>query len=163
LTLSFIANETLAGHDQFRINFFTNLQKAVEQNTVKQGVTFLNTKTADAITFLQLITQKYEIAVANPPYTDSSDFGPELKTFIEDNYKKPHKFHSNLYATFIKRCYELIDDRGKMAIDHRTLDFYMYIKTFEEVRKFILEKLHIKSVCRLWGYSGMFNPWVDKG
>jgi hypothetical protein len=155
LSLSFIANETLAGHDQFRINFFTNLQKAVEQNTVKQGVTFLNTKTADAITFLQLITQKYDIAVANPPYTDSSDFGPELKTFIEDNYKKPHKFHSNLYATFIKRCYELIDDRGKMALVHPQT--FMYIKTFEEVRKFIIEKLHI-SLFVEWGYLGMFNP-----
>jgi tRNA1(Val) A37 N6-methylase TrmN6 len=65
-------------------NFFTNLQKAVAQNTAKQGQTFLNTKTQDAITFLQLLTQKYDVAVANPPYTDSADFGPELKKFVEE-------------------------------------------------------------------------------
>ena len=40
-------------------------------------------KTKDAITFLKLITQRYDVATANPPYTDSSDFGPDLKKFIE--------------------------------------------------------------------------------
>jgi hypothetical protein len=33
----------------------------------------------------------------------------------------------------------------------------MYIKTFEDVRKFILEKTHI-SLFVEWGYLGMFNP-----
>ena len=64
--------------------------------------TFLNTKTQDAITFLQLITQKYDVAVANPPYTDSADFGPELKKFVEANYKQPYKFNTNLYAHLSK-------------------------------------------------------------
>ncbi|MBK7967315.1 MAG: hypothetical protein IPK10_19915 [Bacteroidetes bacterium] len=53
---------------------------------------------------MQLLTQKYDVAVANPPYTDSADFGPELKTFIDANYRQPYKFNSNLYASFIKRC-----------------------------------------------------------
>lgn len=133
--------ETLASYEQFRQNFFGNLQKAIDHNKTKEGLNFLNTKTADAITFLKLITQKYDVAVANPPYTDSSDFGPELKTFMEANYKEPHKFHSNLYAAFIKRCFELADVDGKLALIHpRT---FMFIKTFEDVRKFIIENTHI--------------------
>ena len=114
----------------------------------------LNTKTQDAITFLQLLTQKYDVAVANPPYTDSADFGPELKKFIDANYKQPHKFNSNLYATFIKRCYELIDEHGKMALIHPLT--FMYIKTFEDVRKFIIEKLHI-NVFVDYGLSNLFG------
>jgi hypothetical protein len=141
-------------YDNFRDNFFANLQKAVTQNTAKQGQTFLNTKTQDAITFLQLLTQKYDVAVANPPYTDSADFGPELKTFVDTNYKQPHKFNSNLYATFIKRCYELIDEQGKMALIHPLT--FMYIKTFEEVRKFIIDKLHI-NVFVDYGLSNLFG------
>jgi hypothetical protein len=146
--------QTLASYENFRDTFFTNLQKAVAQNTAKQGQTFLNTKTQDAITFLQLLTQKYDVAVANPPYTDSADFGAELKTYVETNYKQPQKFNSNLYATFIKRCYELIDEQGKMALIHPLT--FMYIKTFEDVRKFIIEKLHI-NVFVDYGLSNLFG------
>ncbi|MEG0377377.1 MAG: Eco57I restriction-modification methylase domain-containing protein, partial [Eubacterium sp.] len=92
---------------------------------------------------------------ANPPYTDSGDFGPELKEFIEDNYKKPYKFHTNLYATFIKRCYDFTGKAGFVAMVHPPT--FMYIKTFEDVRKFMLDKTHINFFVE-WGYLGMFNP-----
>lgn len=128
-------------YETFRTSFFTNLQTAVAQNTAKQGQTFLNTKTQDAITFLQLLTQKYDVAVANPPYTDSADFGPELKKFVEANYKKPYKFNTNLYATFIKRCFELTTVNGFIAMIHPFS--FMFIKSYEDVRKLIIEKTHI--------------------
>lgn len=133
--------QTLANYENFRENFFSNLQKAVAQNTAKQGQTFLNTKTQDAITFLQLLTQKYDVAVANPPYTDSADFGPELKRFVEANYKQPYKFNTNLYAAFIKRCCELTDETGYVALIHPHT--FMFIKTFEDVRKYLIEYTHI--------------------
>ena len=139
--LSIFAESSLASYEQFRENFFTNLQKAVAQNTAKQGQTFLNTKTQDAITFLQLLTQKYDVAVANPPYTDSADFGPELKSFIEANYKQPYKFNTNLYATFIKRCCEITTDDGYVGMIHPHT--FMFIKTFEDVRKYLIEHTHI--------------------
>ncbi len=146
---------SLASFEQFRDIFFHDLKNAVSQHIQQQGVSFTNLKTVDAIIFLDLLTQKYDVAVANPPYTDSSDFGPELKSFIEDNYKKPYKFNTNLYATFIKRCYELIDFKGKLALVHPPT--FMYIKTFEDARKFIVENTHI-SLFIEWGYLGMFNP-----
>lgn len=152
--LNIFAESNLANYEQFRDNFFTNLQNAVFQNTAKQGQTFLNTKTQDAITFLQLLTQKYDVAVANPPYTDSADFGPELKKFVEANYKQPYKFNTNLYAVFIKRCFELTTSNGKMALIHPLT--FMYIKTFEDVRKFILDKTHI-SVFVDYGLSNLFG------
>ncbi|WPX40860.1 BREX-1 system adenine-specific DNA-methyltransferase PglX [Akkermansia sp. N21116] len=131
----------IAAYKDFAATFFTNLKTAVEQYAQAQGSTFLTSKTRDAITFLELLTTEYDVATANPPYTDSGDFGPELKEFIEDNYKKPYKFHTNLYATFIKRCFELSGEHGKVAMIHpRT---FMFIKTFEDVRKFMIDKTHI--------------------
>ena len=109
-------------------NILDNLKFAVNQNVAKQGLTFLNTKTQDAIIFLDLLTQKYDVAVANSPYTDSADFGPELKKFVDANYKIPYKFNTNLYATFIKRCSELVCETGKVAMVHPPT--FMYIKTF---------------------------------
>ena len=139
--VSLFSNLETSNYELFRDNFFENLQKAVSQNTSKQGRTFLNTKTQEAITFLKLITQKYDVAVANPPYTNSDDFGIELKKFVEANYRQPYKFNTNLYGTFIKRCCELTDEVGYVALIHPHT--FMFIKTFEDVRKYIIERTHI--------------------
>lgn len=98
----------------------------------------------DAMTFLDILTTSFDVAVANPPYTDSSDFGPELKAFAEANYKRPLKFNINLYACFIKRCCELTDDLGKVGMIHPHT--FMFIKTFEDVRKFMIENTHINTM-----------------
>ena len=125
----------------FEQTFFKNLESAVQKYASSNTNSFLVDKTSDAITFLKLVSQKYDVATANPPYTDSADFGKDLKEFIEANYKKPYKFNTNLYATFIKRCFELIDDNGKIAMIHPHT--FMFIKTFEDVRKFMIDKTHI--------------------
>ncbi|MBF0203013.1 MAG: BREX-1 system adenine-specific DNA-methyltransferase PglX [Desulfamplus sp.] len=144
----------LESHRNFAATFFENLKTAVRQYAQAQGTTFLTSKTRDAITFLELLTTEYDVATANPPYTDSSDFGPELKGFIEANYKKPYKFHTNLYATFIKRCYEMTGADGKVAMIHpRT---FMYIKTFENVRKYMLDSSKIEILVEL-GCGGVFE------
>lgn len=109
----------------------------------------------DAMTFLDILTTSFDVAVANPPYTDSSDFGLELKEFAEANYKKPMKFNINLYACFIKRCCELTDELGKVGMVNPPT--FMYIKTFEDARKYMVEKTHI-SLFVEWGYLGMFSP-----
>lgn len=98
-------------------------------------------KMSEAMTFLDIISNSFDIVVANPPYTDSGDFGPELKTFVEDNYRRPLRFNSNLFACFIKRCSELAGDDGKVGMIHPHT--FMFIKTFEDVRKFMLEYTHI--------------------
>ncbi len=158
--LDLFTSATIQEHKEFEKTFFANLRTAVEQHAKDENQSFLSTKTADAIKYLEIITQKYDIATANPPYTDSSDFGVDLKEFIEANYKKPYKFNTNLYASFIKRCHELTHEDGKMALIHpRT---FMFIKTFEDVRAFMLDKTHISifvdySLSNLFG-SIMVDP-----
>jgi hypothetical protein len=72
---------------------------------------------------------------------DSADFGPELKKFVEANYKQPYKFNTNLYAAFIKRCCEITTDDGYVGMIHPHT--FMFIKTFEDVRKYLIEHTHI--------------------
>jgi len=145
--------------EEFASSFVDNLKVAVEQYAKTQSNTFLSSKTRDAITFLELLTTEYDVATANPPYTDSSDFGKDLKVFIEGNYKKPYKFNTNLYATFIKRCYQFVGENGLIAMLHPLT--FMYIKSFEDVRKFILGKTHINLLAEL-GLGGIFeNVQVD--
>ena len=134
--------QTLASYEQFRNNFFRGLRQAVLQYGEERGKSFLNLKTLDALTFLEIISHKYDVAVANPPYTARSDFGPEIKRFVDGNYKQLYKFNTNLYAAFIKRCCELTDDAGYVGLIHPHT--FMYIKTYEDVRKYIIEHTHIE-------------------
>ena len=140
--------------EKFKEELFRDLHSAVSAYSQRSGNSFLRSKSNDAITFLEIMTRKYDVAVANPPYTDSSDFGKELKAFIEANYKKPYGFHSNLYATFIKRCAEIITDSGKIAMIHPLT--FMYIKSFEGVREYILNNLHI-NIFVDYGLSNLFG------
>jgi hypothetical protein len=135
------SEEENTASELFKEGFLKNLEVAFERFASQQGSSFLSSKTQDAITFLQLLTQKYDVAVANPPYTDSGDFGPELKKFVEANYKQPYKFNTNLYAAFIKRCCEITTDDGYVGMIHPHT--FMFIKTFEDVRKYLIEHTHI--------------------
>jgi len=145
----------IAQEQEFIRRFFDSLKNAVEQFAQTKENSFLASQAQDAVTFLELLNQHYDVAAANPPYTDSGEFGPELKIFVEANYKKPNAFRANLYAVFIKRCYEFVSQHGYIAMVHPPT--FMYIKTFEDVRKFIIEKSHIELFVE-WGYLGMFNP-----
>lgn len=158
-TLDLFSQSDMQNAFDFRNSFITNLRNQVENLTGERNNRFTRFKTNNAITFLDVISQKYDVAVANPPYTASADFGPDLKEFIEANYRKPLKFNTNLYASFIKRCCELTREDGKVGMIHPLT--FMYIITFEDVRKFIVEKTHISILAEL-GLGGVFaNAQVD--
>lgn len=156
--LTFFGKQELEGFEAFRGGFFTNLQKAVSLNTEKQGKTFLNTKTQDAITFLQLLTQSYDVAVANPPYTPSAEFGDELKEFIEKNYKDPINNYENLYGCFIQRCLEITRENGFIAMI--TPQTFMFISSFKSLRKMLLESFAIQIFVQ-FGFGGIFKVSID--
>lgn len=154
-TTSFSLDGMLKNWDNWKQTIIPEILKAVDESSVNNGDTFLRVNTKAALTYLSILTSKHDVAVCNPPYTDSSDFGPELKKFVDANYKQPFKFNSNLYACFIKRCCEIVNEKGKVALVHPPT--FMYIKSFEDVRKYIVDKMHI-SLFVEWGYLGMFNP-----
>lgn len=141
----------------FKNNVTSQLRNQVSQWSGEGSNPYTLAKTNEAMDFLQIISQKYDVVVANPPYTYSADFGKELKAFVEENYKKPYKFNSNLYACFIKRCCELAGMDGKVGMVNPPT--FMYIKTFEDTRKFILENTHINLFVE-WGYLGMFASFA---
>ena len=148
------ANQWKADMFDFKHQMITTLRNQVHQWTGEGSNEYSLAKANDAITFLDILSTKFDVAVANPPYTDSADFGVELKEFVGTNYSKPLKFNSNLYACFIKRCCELAGDDGKVGMINPPT--FMYIRTFEDVRKYIVEKTYI-SLFVEWGYLGLFS------
>lgn len=142
---------------EYKNNVITQLRNNVNKWGGQGSNAYTLSKTNDAISFLDIISHNYDVVVANPPYTDSGDFGTELKAFVEDNYKKPMKFNSNLYACFIKRCCEFAGDDGKVGMVNPPT--FMYIKIFEDLRKYMLTETHI-SLFVEWGYLGMFSSFA---
>lgn len=137
----------------FKNNVTTQLRNQVNQWSGEGSNQYTLAKTNEAMDFLQIISQRYDVVVANPPYTDSADYGPELRAFVENNYKRPYKVHTNLYSCFIRRCSELAGD-GKVGMVNPPT--FMFIKTFEDLRDFMLNEEHI-SIFLHWGYLGMFT------
>ncbi len=111
-------------------------------------------KMNEAMSFLDVISNSFDVVVANPPYTDSADFGRQLKIFVDANYRQPHRFNTNLYACFIKRCCELAGEEGKVGMIHPMT--FMYIKSFEDVREYMINKTHI-SLFVEYGLSNLFG------
>lgn len=149
------SNDQFENLFSFKNNITTQLRNQVKNWSGEGSNAYTLSKANDAISFLEIISQKYDVVVANPPYTDSADFGKELKEFVEENYKRPYKCNTNLYAAFIKRCCELADDvYGKVGMIHPMT--FMYIKTFEDVRKFLLDNTHINLFVE-YGLSNLFG------
>ena len=148
------ANQWKADMFDFKHQMITTLRNQVHQWTGEGSNEYSLAKANDSITFLDILSTKFDVAAANPPYTDSADFGAELKDFVSANYYKPLKFNSNLYACFIKRCCELAGDDGKVGMIHPMT--FMYIKTFEDVRKYILTNTHINLFVE-YGLSNLFG------
>ena len=140
-THNLFAQQQMEDMFSFKQQFMGQLRQKVNELGEIGSNPYTLAKTNDAISFLEIIAHKYDVVVANPPYTDSADYGTELKAFVEENYRKPLKFNTNLYACFIKRCCELTGEIGKVGMIHPLT--FMFIKSFVDVRKFILENRHI--------------------
>lgn len=153
----FKEEEEVSFHN-FKQDFLKKLETAFLQYATQQGNSFLTDKTKDAITFLKIITEKYDVATANPPYTSRRDFGSELKNFVESNYKDPLKANVNLYASFIQRLNELINDNGMLAM--LTPMTFMFISTYQKIRELMLSKYKVNYFVQ-FGFGGMFTESVD--
>ena len=91
-----------------------------------------------------ILTNQYETVVTNPPYMGGKGFSPKLKTYVEKNYKDSK---SDLFAVFIERCNEFT--KKNCYISMITMQSWMFLSSFETLRKNIIEKTEIKSLNHL--------------
>ena len=93
------------------------------------------------------LTNKYEAVVTNPPYMGGKGFSPKLKAYVEKNYKDSK---SDLFAVFIERCNEFTKKNCYTSMI--TMQSWMFLSSFEVLRKNLIEKTEIKSLLQL-GYG----------
>ena len=93
------------------------------------------------------LTNQYETVVTNPPYMGGKGFSPKLKTYVEKNYKDSK---SDLFAVFIERCNEFTNKNCYTSMI--TMQSWMFLSSFETLRKNILKNNEIESLVHLSFY-----------
>jgi hypothetical protein len=88
-----------------------------------------------------LLIKKYWVVVANPPYMGSGSFNDVVKEFVNKNYKAGK---GDLYACYILRNLKFCTVNGSLAM--LTIPNWMFLSTFEDVRKFVLENAFLESL-----------------
>jgi Eco57I restriction-modification methylase len=95
----------------------------------------------------KILHKKYNIVVGNPPYMGSKGMPPKLKDFAK-SYFKDFKF--DFYSMFIKRSYDFLIEHGSLSLI--TIQGWMYAGSAKEMRKFLINNLHINNLVHI-GYN----------
>ena len=83
----------------------------------------------------QVLVQKYDVVVTNPPYMGSSGMGATLADFVKKNYPDSK---SDLFAVFIEACGKMTRKNGYQAMI--TQHAWMFLSSFEKLREKLLLK-----------------------
>ena len=102
----------------------------------------------------QLLGQRYDVVVTNPPYISSSRMEGNLKEYVESTYPETK---SDLFATFILRSLELCNEDGLTG--YMTPFVWMFISSYEKLREAIIDKHFINNLIQL-EYSGFDGATV---
>lgn len=92
----------------------------------------------------KIMIDKYDIVITNPPYMGGKGFSDKLKKYVEKNYKDSK---GDLFAVFIEKCNEFTKENRYTAMI--TMHSWMFLSSFENLRKQIIEKREIQSLNHL--------------
>ena len=87
---------------------------------------------------LRPLSCRYDVVVANPPYMGSSNMNKWLAAWVKSKHKEAYR---DLCTCFIKRGMSLAEDGGYEALI--TSDTCMYISSFEQMRKMVIDRTTI--------------------
>lgn len=97
---------------------------------------------------LEALGKRYSCVIANPPYMGSSKFDAWTSQWIKENYPDEK---SDLCTCFIKRGIEMLEHLGYAA--EVTMQGWMFLGSFEKMRKAIIERWSIVSMAHLGAHG----------
>lgn len=104
----------------------------------------LNKDEKELVYLSKLLNQKYDLVITNPPYMGRKVLPKELLNYLNDNFKYGK---SELYTSFMERCLKFLSVDGTLAM--LTLHTWMFIKSFANLRKYIINNYHLSSLVHL--------------
>jgi len=98
--------------------------------------------------FLGLCNKRYDVVATNPPYMGSKNMGKDLKKYVQSVYPEGRR---DLYAAFIQRNREWLDERGIVAMV--TQQSWMFLRSFVKMREIILKENCINTLAHLGSHA----------
>lgn len=77
----------------------------------------------------EVLAQKYEVVVTNPPYMGSGGMGAKLSAYVKQNYPDSK---SDLFAVFMERADNIVSENGFTSLI--TMESWMFLSSFEKLR-----------------------------
>lgn len=124
----------------------TYIQQLLEEKDIF-GLIFLlniNEKALQILKYVDYLSPKYHVVIANPPYMGGKGMNDRLKEFAQKNYPDS-KF--DLFAMFIERNLNLSIKQGMIGMI--TMQSWMFLSSFEKLREKILSRDTILSMAHL--------------
>ena len=124
-------------------NDYTNLrQELIDDNTIF-GIE-LREKLLPIIQIANILMNKYDIVVTNPPYMSQSNMSSKLKEYVSKYY---NNYKADLFSAFMIRNKNYCINNGYMGF--LTPFVWMFISSFEKLRDMILTNCNITSIVQL--------------
>ena len=92
----------------------------------------------------EVLSQKYDVVVTNPPYMGSSGMSAKLSDYVKNNYPDSK---SDLFAVFIERCGQMTGQNRYQAMI--TQHAWMFLSSFEKLRKKLLQSIEVVNMAHL--------------
>ena len=92
----------------------------------------------------EVLAQKYEVVVTNPPYMGASNMNPKLNEFIKQKYAD---YKSDFFSAFIIRASEMTKQEGYCGFFAPYV--WMFIQSYEKLRKYLYSKVTIETLIQL--------------
>ncbi len=92
----------------------------------------------------ELLTQRYHVVVANPPYMGGKQMNPAIKEVAAEQYPDSK---ADLFAMFIERGFQLVVPCGWSAMV--TMQSWMFLSSYEVLREKLLEEKTIYSMVHM--------------
>lgn len=83
----------------------------------------------------EMMHQKYDVTVTNPPYMAVSAAGPKLNSYVVKNFPDSK---TDMFAVFIERCGQMLKKNGYQAMI--TMHSWMFLSSYENLRSKLLRK-----------------------
>lgn len=133
-----------------------NIKAAVEKMNSEADILYTDTvnRARKLVGQIEILSAKYTVVIANPPYMWSSHMDSLLSEFAKSNFPDNK---SDLFAMFIERCLLFLDIGGYAGL--MTPYVWMFISSYEKLRNRLLKQETISSLIQL-EYSGFEGATV---
>ena len=92
----------------------------------------------------ELLAQKYDVVVTNPPYMGGSGMDATLSGYVKKHYPDSK---SDLFSCFIERGNQMVDMHGYNCMV--TMQSWMFLSSFEKMRKKVLSTKTITNLMHM--------------